>query len=236
MSHNLLKLSYTDSIELVRNLLPNSVKLDFDWKKNLILYRENNGPVLFRFRFPLFFNFNEIPGNDKLIAYQKNIPDIFIMLIQAGNAAIGVYSAGTFCEHKVIRKYMVRKKQGKAQINYLKTKGKSRLGSRIRLAKSVEFFEEINERIFQWSKIYNPGTILYSCTPTLWGMLFRSKIETPFAKNDKRLKKIPLDVGIPNFEEMNNVVKFISNGYLEISEHCPQEFLKIFNQKKDVKC
>jgi hypothetical protein len=227
MNNSQLKISFAESIELIRKLLPFASTLDFNLRKNTIEYKDHNNRIFFRFRFPYFFNFNQFPLNKSLDDYQREIPDIFILLIQAGNAALGVYSEGKFCEHKVIRKYMVRKKQGKAQINYLKTKGKSRLGSRIRLAKSVEFFEEINERISQWSKVYFPETILYSCTPTLWGMLFRSKIKASFLKDDMRLKKIPLDIDIPDYREMNNVIKYVRNGYLEISGDCPAEFLKI---------
>ena len=42
---------------------------------------------------------------------------------------------------------MVRKKRGVSQIKHLKTKGKSRAGSRVRLAETEEFFENINGRL-----------------------------------------------------------------------------------------
>ncbi|MEO1451203.1 MAG: hypothetical protein AAFV07_16855 [Bacteroidota bacterium] len=45
---------------------------------------------------------------------------------------------------------MKRHKRGKAQISYLNTRGKSKAGSRIRLANTVAFFEEINERLQDW--------------------------------------------------------------------------------------
>jgi hypothetical protein len=48
----------------------------------------------------------------------------------------------------------------------------------------------------------------------MWQYLFNSKAKCFFDKKDSRLRKIPLDVGIPNFEEMMRVNRKISFGYL----------------------
>ena len=111
---------------------------------------------------------------------------------------------------------MKRHKRGKSQISYLKTRGKSKAGSRIRLANTVRFFEEINERLTTYEEEYEPERMIYSCTAQLWGLLFQSKVPPPFEKKDPRLIKVPKDVNIPTYEELLNVNEFIQKGLLTV--------------------
>ena len=109
---------------------------------------------------------------------------------------------------------MKRQKRGKAQISYLNTRGKSKAGSRIRLANTVRFFEEINERLTEWEEDLEPQRILYSCTPQLWGLLFGSQVPPPFEKKDPRLIKVPTDVHVPDHAEMMRINEFVLQGRL----------------------
>ncbi|MCB0738876.1 MAG: hypothetical protein KDC92_15310, partial [Bacteroidetes bacterium] len=73
----------------------------------------------------------------KVADFLGTIPDFtennLLVLMQAGEAVLGMVQNREMVAQKRIRKYMVRKKQGKAQITHLNQKGKSRAGSRIRL-------------------------------------------------------------------------------------------------------
>lgn len=145
-----------------------------------------------------------------------------ILLIQSGHSAIGLFEGSRNLDHKVIRAYMVRKKQGKSQIKHLKTKGKSRAGSRVRLAGTIEFFEEINERLQKYFDDFPIDRIAISCSKTLWPFLFNSKVATPFDKQDERLYRIPRHVHIPKYEELTEVQKFLSRGeWIYEEEHLP---------------
>jgi hypothetical protein len=115
-----------------------------------------------------------------------------ILLIEAGQAALGIFNPSGCRRHKVIRKYMTRKGQGKAQITYLNQKGKSRAGSRIRLTNTVEFFEEISAWINEQEPEFNPASILYHTTPVLWGMMFEKRFRLNLEKSDRRFRKIPV--------------------------------------------
>ena len=137
-----------------------------------------------------------------------------IILIQAGAAAIGHYENNELAKHKVIKKYMIRKSQGTAQIKYLKSKGKSRLGSRIRLRNSVLFFKEINETLAESDIIAKSETILLSLPISLIHPLFTSDVPVPFEKNDSRVKKIPIDVDVPSFKELGHIHWLVSRGVL----------------------
>lgn len=151
-----------------------------------------------------------------------------IILIQAGYGAIGRGEDGLLLQHKLIRKYMVRKKQGKAQITYLQSKGKSKAGSRIRLAQTIQFFEEINQQINSWIQEDNPDRLMISCPPRLWGLLFQSKIQPVFKKRDNRIFKIPIDIKVPNKQELIRVNKLAQKCTVEIYDDFILNHIKNF--------
>ena len=170
MSIKTLQLSYENAFKLLTSLQDLNLDTEYDLKKNQLTFYDKLNRKQFKFNYPLIVNLTEsvIKDINLLNNYIREKPPSVIMLIQAGHAALGYYQGDKLKQHKVIRKYMVRKKQGKAQLKYLKTKGKSRAGSRIRLANSVLFFEEINQYLNDWLT-RESETIIYSCGPMLWG-------------------------------------------------------------------
>lgn len=223
------KLTQDQSEKFLRYLSSQpELTLRIEPSKNLILADSGSGDRIFDFRMPWFWpsleNFSEIDNYLERLSTH----DLFylIILIQAGHSALGTFRAGQILKHKVIQKYMVRKKQGKAQITYLHTKGKTRGGSRIRLAQTVEFFEEINEKIREWAKEENFGRILISCPARLWGLLFHSKISPPFEKKDTRFLKIPVDVQIPKFAELKRINYLAQFGSVHLRSDEKLEYFK----------
>lgn len=190
-----------------------------NWElKNHILYRENDFEKI-ELILPLWLNekTENISLKDYLLQIPPCLPDYLILLIQAGSAVIGQYEDGKLINHKVIKKYMIRASQGKAQLKHLNSKGKSKLGSRIRLAQTKGFFEEINEKIQEWETDYVPY-IFYSASIDCWNLLFESKILPTFEKKDERLKKIPLLIHTPDFEELIKINNEISKAKKIITE------------------
>jgi hypothetical protein len=223
-------LSFEQSITLLDYLI-NSEAVEIVTEPNkhrVIIQIEPNSAV-----FKLPWCLPLLPATEDLKNYRdkphSECPLNLIVLIQAGYASLGITSTGTFREHKVIQKYMVRKKQGKAQITYLNKKGKSRAGSRIRLAQTVEFFEEINERINHWTGQYDVNRILISCTERLWGMLYQSKIKPPFQKKDQRILRIPVNVHRPTFAELRRINYLSQQGEVSYSDACNPVFLNQFS-------
>ncbi len=189
-----------------------------DVKRQLVLIEDDLGEKVAEFRPPLpcpAMRQGETLG-DYIARFPEEIPSYTLVLMQAGAAALGYFEEGEVQLHKAIKKYMIRRKQGKAQFNYLNTRGKSKAGSRVRLNNTQHFFEEINEYLTHWEAYEPAEKIIYSCTARLWGMLFQSKVETPFDKKDERLIKVPRDVGIPDFEELLRINRFVKQGWLMV--------------------
>ncbi len=157
-----------------------------------------------------------VPGDvdDILGQIRRSTRTYTIVLIQAGAAALGFLEGEVLKRHKVIKKYMVRQKQGKSQITYLKSKGKSRLGSRIRLKNSIAFFEEINETLASWDVVSKSETLLIAVPVNLKNLLYTANVPPPFEKRDPRIKKVPLDIRRPCLKELEHVNWVVSRGIL----------------------
>lgn len=181
----------------------------YEQNKHRLVFREKTGSDELYYRLPLTL---PAPINNQ---FANTLPIHYvILLIQSGNCAIGYFEDGLNLDHKVFRSYMVRKKQGKSQIKYLKTKGKSRAGSRVRLGETMEFFENINERLQSYFAHHEVHRIAISCSKTLIPYLFSSKVTIPFDKHDPRLLKIPKHVHTPIYEVLLDTNKFLQRGEL----------------------
>lgn len=205
-----------DFIQKVIKIKNSSFTFELDSKKHAFIAYQNFEKI-FELKLPL--PFPKIRDDEKIENYLKRITNPFqpytVILIQAGYCALGYFENGAVSHHIALRTYMTRKKQGKNELIYLNKgrKGRSE-GSQLRYQNALRFFEEINEKLNEWNKITNPSRLLYSCPIKMWPYLFESKVKCCFDKKDYRLQKIPLDVGVPNFEELLRVNRYISFGYL----------------------
>ena len=155
------------------------------------------------------------PLSDYIKKVPKDPPPYIVFLVQAGAAALGCFEEGKIINHKALNKYMVRKKQGKSQLTYLRQKGKSRAGSRVRLRESMEFFEEINIKLTEWEQpIKRAAIIFYSCPIRLLNELYQAKQKPPFERQDKKVKKIPFPIHPPNHKELMHINYLLNSGYL----------------------
>lgn len=193
--------------------------ISLDAKRQRITALNEQDEKVFDYRPPL--PAVPIAPDQTLEGYLSQVQDepgsYLILLMQAGAASLGLFEEGEVTLHKAIKKYMVRKKQGKAQLNYLQTRGKSKAGSRIRLANTTRFLEEINEYLQKWEAYEPAERILYYCNPQLWGLLHQAQPAPPFDKKDARLAKVPFDVHTPDHEEL-----------LRINRKCLQAELRVY--------
>ncbi|MEM7660166.1 MAG: hypothetical protein AAF399_28915 [Bacteroidota bacterium] len=213
-------LEYEEAWQLLQaEELPPSDRIRLSPKKHKLVGESLEGVEHWELRLPL--PMPQLGEEETLESYVQRLPDTppayLLMLIQMGAASLGYFEDGEVVVHKAFKKYMKRHKRGKAQISYLNTRGKSKAGSRIRLANTVRFAEEINERLTEWEEWYEPERIIYSCSAQLWGLLFQSKVPPPFEKKDPRLIKVPMDVKIPTHEELLRVNEFLLKGRLTLS-------------------
>jgi hypothetical protein len=206
-------LSQDTSLQLLQHIRNTGRASVYDYEKHRMVILDESQQELVYFRLPIV-----IPPPGKEPFSKENQVNYVILLIQSGSCAIGYFENGINLDHKVFRAYMVRKKQGTSQIKYLKTKGKSRAGSRVRLAETVEFFENINERLQEYFGQHPIDRIALSCSKTLIPYLFDSKVAPPFEKRDPRIFKIPKHIHTPIYEVLLDTHKFLLKGELIYEE------------------
>lgn len=209
---------YESALRLLRYLQEHNIVHEYDHEKHRLLLPGNDAEGQLYLRLPITL---APPVQGK---FREDTPvNYVILLIQSGSCAVGYFENGRNYNHKVFRSYMVRKKQGKSQIKYLKTKGKSRAGSRVRLGETVEFFENINERLQEYFEEHEIDRIAISCSKTLLPYLYSSKVETPFDKHDLRLLKIPKHVHTPIYEVLLDTNRYLMSGELVYDETRQQQ-------------
>jgi hypothetical protein len=160
---------------------------------------------------------DSVPDESGLLS-KKDDHHLALVMIRAGIATTGYFHNGVMLDHKVFRAYMVRQKQGKSQIKYLKTKGKSRAGSRVRLGETEEFFRDINDRLLSYDKEYPIDTWGISCAKTLFPYFFSTEPTPPFSKNQANLFSIPFHVQHPGLETLELMHKKLNQFHGLISE------------------
>lgn len=208
---------------LIHQIQQKAYPYRYEHDKHRIVLLDSYQNELIYLRLPLV-----LPPPDQVTARAEKPVNYIMLLIQSGNCALGYFENGQNIHHKVFRSYMVRKKQGTSQVKYLKTKGKSRAGSRVRLAETNAFFENINERLQEYFAAHQIHRIALSCSKILIPYLFNSKVATPFAKRDDRIYKIPKHVHTPIYEVMMDTHQFLLKGeliYEEIYQPLVEELL-----------
>jgi len=194
---NLNHLEIEEILEIAKAEFPN---YEYDLKKHLIHLMGANFDPLGLIRLPLHFQI------DKELNLLDTEANALYLTVESGNAAVVVMVGEEMDYHTTFSAYMTRKKQGFSQIKYLNKKGKSRAGSRVRLAETTEFFESINTSLNELWEDYSFSRLGLNCTKTLLPYLFQAKVPFPIDKTDPMLYKIPLHLPQSNFTNLQGAI------------------------------
>ena len=141
-------------------------------------------------------------------------PNQCLVLMQAGAVSIGYFEAGEAVATKTMKRYVVRGR-GRAQAAFLRTKGKSRYGSRLRLQNAVRLLNDTNLKLTEyWQRFGAPAQIFVAAPARLWSDLFRVKSDPPFDR-DQEVDAIPLDIPEPTTEVLLRSYKSLCYGRIE---------------------
>lgn len=202
-------LEIPEVLEIVLNTYPNHI---YNFKKHVIVIDNASHETMGYVRLPLNISIN---SNLELLNDHANV---LYLSISADNAAICYVEGLDIVYHTTFSSYMTRRKQGYSQIKHLNKKGKSRAGSRVRLASTIEFFENINTILMELFEEYSIDRIGLHCTPTLIPYLHQSKVSCPFDKTDERLYKIPLHIEKSNFSKLSKTIEKLQEPTLIYNE------------------
>ncbi|MGE3172611.1 MAG: hypothetical protein AB7O97_08280 [Planctomycetota bacterium] len=137
-----------------------------------------------------------------------------VVLLQAGAMALGYWDDDELLLHKAQKRYVVRGR-GKAQPLHLRTRGKSRYGSRLRLQNWRRLLGECSERLRAWWDDPGPARqVFVAIPPRAQAALFAGEPPPPFGADDPRLRRIPRHVHVPDHRELLAVRRWLGRGRL----------------------
>lgn len=206
---NLFHIPFEELFEIIQVHYPLS---SYDYGKHQVSVISNADEQLGVIRLPLHIALDQ---QFKIISENTTI---LYLSIESGSSTIALNRGKSTISHTSVSSYMSRKKQGFSQIKYLNKKGKSRAGSRVRLNKTIEFFEKINEKLTAFLTDSGIDRIAISCTASLVPYLHQSKVKCPFQKDDPRLYKIPLHIPQSNYTNLQAAIKKLKAPILYFDE------------------
>lgn len=204
-SINLFDIPFAKLCQQVKDHFPN---YHYGFTKHQIILKDKDYNPIGQIRLPLHVSLS------KDLEVVTEYRTVIYLSISAGNGSICIMEGVDNVYHTTFKAYMTRKKQGVSQIKYLNKKGKSRAGSRVRLAATFEFFEKINVVLTELFDEFDIDRIAINCSPTMIPYLYQSKEKCPFDKNDMRLYKIPLHIQQSNYTNLNAIIKKLMAPYL----------------------
>ena len=135
---------------------------------------------------------------------------VVILFIRSGRFAGAVFQtnqnnihSSSCTHHRTSVRYTVRKGQGKAQSSQ-DAQGRKALsiGSQLRRQGEIQLREDVNSTIIEWKEQFqNAAMILISVPRTMQKGLFEHNDDI-LQRLDPRIRRIPLDLGRPTFENV----------------------------------
>lgn len=140
-----------------------------------------------------------------------------VLLLRAGSAAMGVFADTECLAHRCRRRYVVRG-NGKAQTTWVRTRGKSRYGSRLRLQNADRLLDDVATTTIEWAGWLDDASVIHwSCPERQWAALHEHEPTLSALHDDPRARRIALHVHEPRFEELQRVWWRLRHGRLETS-------------------
>jgi len=152
-----------------------------------------------------------------LDALPSELPRHLVVLLQAGAASLGCFERGEPVATKSFKRYVVRG-NGKAQPTHLKTKGKSRYGSRLRLQNARRQRDETVERLQRLQEEHGPAEAAFVSAPrALWSELLAARPAPPIDPRTTRVVRIPYDLPVPTTEVLLEAYARLQAGRLDVT-------------------
>ena len=125
---------------------------------------------------------------------------IVVFFVRSGRFAGAVFVGGECIQHRTTTRYTIRKGQGKAQSAQDSQGRPKSIGAQLRRQGEEKLQDDITESATAWkAHIDKAALILVSCPKTMKKRFYES-LGGIIARGDGRIRRVPLDLGRPTFE------------------------------------
>jgi len=202
-----VRFHWSQSTELLEDLL-DAYELVLDASGGMFVCPDD---ARVHFRPPAVQPITELTQTPRAWLNEVHAPGTYvIVLVQAGASAMGWFEDEACLAHKALKRYVSRGK-GRAQLLHLKTKGKSRYGSRLRLQNAARQIVETSTRLNGWwEELGKPERVFGSIPVRTWPVLLAAVPPPPFVKDD--VIRVRHHVHVPNHAELMRVQRLLLHG------------------------
>ena len=125
---------------------------------------------------------------------------VIVFCLSSGRFAGAVFIGSKCVVHRTSNRYTVRKGQGKAQSSQDSQRRAKSMGAQLRRQGEIELQNDVRNTLLDWKDhMKAAAVVLISCPKTMRKTFFEGTQEI-WTKDDTRVRRIPLDVGRPTFE------------------------------------
>jgi Bacteroidetes VLRF1 release factor/Vms1-associating treble clef domain len=137
---------------------------------------------------------------------ENNLPWV-VLFLRSGRFSGAIFQNGACIQHRNLQRYTVRKGQGKAQsAQDASGRRPKSMGAQLRRAGEEALKNDIAATLLHWKdEMQKAAIILISCPKTMRKTLYdcmenNNGNVTIVQRNDGRIRRVPLDLGRPTFE------------------------------------
>lgn len=207
-------------IPLMEELLADSRSESLDQSENQIFGEDQETGSSWTLTVPPGWRLRELPRLRPGPWLQEDLVQAFdpslVLLDAPGAWAVAVWSPGGYLATKVQKRYVIRG-HGKAQGKHLKTRGKSRYGSRLRLQNAQRLELEIRQKLEELEQAFGPFERVFASLGGAAASLTVRDLEFL-----GRGVKIPIDLPRPSRETLERVRFWLEGAVVDIEGEIPE--------------
>lgn len=131
---------------------------------------------------------------------QEQSKPIIVLFVRSGRFAAAVFVRGECVDHHTKTTYTIRKGQGKAQSVQDSQRRAKSIGSQLRRQGEEKLQQDIAETASRWKSHVNAAALFLVSCPKAMKKYFFDSLEGMLSRADARIRRVPLDLGRPSFE------------------------------------
>ena len=128
---------------------------------------------------------------------------VIVLFLRSGRFAGAVFSGDRVLHHTTSTRYTVRKGQGKAQSAQDGQRRPQSMGAQLRRQGERQLDEDVAAALGEWREAIREAALIFVSVPkTMKKSLFENGGEHCLQRDDPRIRRVPLDLGRPSFENV----------------------------------
>ena len=147
-------------------------------------------------------------------------PVVVVLALRSGRFAGAVFQGDTCVVHTTRQRYTVRRGQGKAQSSQDNAGAAPKsMGAQLRRRGELQLQKDIADTIHEWKDYIQTAALIFvACPKTMRRQLMVESLRA----DDRRIRRVPLDMGRPSFEAVSLIHAILTRVVVEDVPSLPE--------------